>query len=146
MHRAIALAALFTGVACKDATSSTFEVDGSVDANAGSNDSSFSQFPDVSDGAGDEGAQPPTVEDAAPGVGLDATDLDAAGPDPSAAPCEGSDAGSCGFPPSACADGRWLVYYDDGRCVSGQCVWEERYIDCSPLGCFYGACRVPVTR
>jgi len=24
--------------------------------------------------------------------------------------------------------------------------WEKRYVDCTPLGCFYGACRVPLTR
>ena len=43
----------------------------------------------------------------------------------------GVDAALCVPPPSFCLEssslGRWLLYYDNGRCVSGQCVWDLRW-------------------
>jgi len=148
-QRAIALGAVFVGIACNDAAPAVLGVDASVDDGGGSSDSSFTHFTGTADGATVDAAVPVTVEDAALGVDLDATDLDGAGPDPDPASCggdAGGDAGFCGLPPSRCADSRWLVYYDDGQCILGQCAWEKRYVDCAAIGCFYGACRVPVTR
>jgi len=70
-----------------------------------------------------------------------------AGPDVSC----GGDAGDCPLPPSACAvpcdptscDGlQWVVYYDDPVCVSGKCVYTNRYFECSPgTMCTAGGCR-----
>ncbi|MGO9838962.1 MAG: hypothetical protein ACLP1X_32675 [Polyangiaceae bacterium] len=31
----------------------------------------------------------------------------------------------------------WLVYYDDGECVSGSCTWQKREILCG-TGCSNG--------
>ncbi len=93
---------------------------------------------------------PPVVaSDAEFGVSLDATDLDAQAPDPVDASCDSDAAdegGICPLPGSQCADARWLVYFDNGACVSGQCSWEKKYVDCSTIGCFSGACRFPPTR
>jgi hypothetical protein len=50
------------------------------------------------------------------------------------------DAALCSPPASVCADDYWLVYYDNGQCVSGQCTWQtpQHYCD---YGCIDGACR-----
>ena len=96
-----------------------------------------------------DAASPVVAHDAEFGVSLDATDLDAPAPDPVDASCDSDAAdegGLCPLPRSQCADGRWLVYFDNGACVSGQCSWEQRYVDCSTLGCFLGACRIPLTK
>ena len=64
----------------------------------------------------------------------------------------GDDAGDCQLPPSACADPscdggscpgfQWVVYYDNPMCVSGKCVYTNRYFQCSALTmCTYGGCR-----
>jgi len=84
---------------------------------------------------------------AAPGVDLDATNLDAPGPDPVPVACsaDASEAGSCPLPRSVCADGRWLVFYDNPLCLADSCTWEKRYLDCGNLGCFVGQCRPPFT-
>jgi len=148
-QRAIAFGVVFVGIGCTDAAPTAFAVDASAGANGGASDSSLILFTDVTVGATDDAVVPIRVEDAALGVDLDATDLDGAGPDPVPASCDGDAgdaAGFCALPPSTCADSRWLVYYDDGQCVSGQCAWEKRYIDCASIGCFYGACRVPLTK
>jgi hypothetical protein len=37
----------------------------------------------------------------------------------------------------------WLVYYDNGECVAGQCAWEAKYHYCGGVfgsGCAQGAC------
>jgi hypothetical protein len=58
----------------------------------------------------------------------------------------------CEFPPSACADPScdggacfgysWAVYYDSPQCVTGKCVFEQRYFQCSgATTCFEGGCR-----
>jgi hypothetical protein len=88
----------------------------------------------------------PPKRDAAPGVDLDATDLDAPGPDPAPVDCGAvaAEAGFCPPPPSRCASYRWLVFYDNGECVSGSCSWEKRYADCA-YGCIHDACRAPFT-
>lgn len=56
------------------------------------------------------------------------------------------DAALCAPPPSVCAvskspaaDRGWLVYYDNGVCMAGQCVWQARDLYC-PNGCFSGTC------
>ena len=43
-----------------------------------------------------------------------------------------ADSGSaeCEPPPSRCADDRFLVYYRDGTCVDGRCVWREEFYRC----------------
>jgi hypothetical protein len=63
------------------------------------------------------------------------------------------DAGDCPLPPSACADPscdgggacygfRWVVYYDNPACVNGQCVYTNRYFECSlDTTCTAGGCR-----
>lgn len=64
----------------------------------------------------------------------------------------GGDAGECPLPPSACADPscdggacpgtQWVVYYDNPMCVSGQCVYTNRYFECSvSTTCSGGGCR-----
>jgi hypothetical protein len=57
------------------------------------------------------------------------------------------DAGECGFPPSICADGHWLVYYDYGTCVGGSCQWAKQYLYCHEgcTGGFRGECIVSLT-
>ena len=55
--------------------------------------------------------------------------------------------GECGFPPSVCADGHWLVYYKYGTCMNGFCAWAKDYVYC-PDGCssgFFGSCQVSIT-
>jgi hypothetical protein len=67
-------------------------------------------------------------------------------PDPPPVACgaeAGDDAGPCPLPPSTCGDSQWLVYYDDGQCVAGQCVWQKRHRGCGGGGCFKGACAPP---
>jgi hypothetical protein len=139
-RRTAAFAALILAGACTDGARST-SIDASasggdeigppffgVDANQGITDATFSLV----------------VPDAEPGVSFDATDLDAQAPDPVDASCDNDAAdegGLCPMPRSQCADGRWLVYFDNGACVSGQCSWEKRYVDCTILGCSRGACQ-----
>jgi hypothetical protein len=67
-------------------------------------------------------------------------------PAPPATPCSTSADASdvCPFPQSVCADSKWLVYYDNGRCVAGSCVWETRYTAC-PMSCTGHDCMLPVT-
>ena len=64
----------------------------------------------------------------------------------------GGDAAACPLPPSVCADPscdasacpglQWVVYYDNPTCVSGKCVYTNRYFECS-VGtmCAAGGCR-----
>lgn len=72
-------------------------------------------------------------------------------PDTASMSCAGG-AEDCQFPPSACADLgcdggqcpglQWVVYYDNPRCVSGQCVFTKRYFQCGPgTACSVGGCR-----
>jgi hypothetical protein len=67
------------------------------------------------------------------------------GPDPAPMACDvdaAADAAVCALPPSVCADDtdhRWLVYYDDGQCVAGQCAWQKLRTYCA-YGCADGAC------
>lgn len=61
---------------------------------------------------------------------------------PADTPCsiDAGDAGPMCYPPrSACADSDWQVYYDNGRCVSDQCVWDVKFYSCSG-GCMSGSC------
>jgi hypothetical protein len=77
-----------------------------------------------------------------PYVPVDASPpLDAA--DPPDASC-GDDADDCAFPPSACADSHWLVYYVNGACALGHCQWQKRYFYCDQ-SCSVGGCRTPST-
>jgi len=103
---------------------------------AAASDAMPAAIPDVSAGGGD------------PGVGLDATDLDASGPAAPAVACDvdaGGDSGLCPPPSSVCADSTWLVFYDNGQCVAGQCTWEKRYIECVVGWCIRDGCQAPVT-
>ena len=67
------------------------------------------------------------------------------GPDAPATVCDddaGIDAALCAPPPSVCADDEgsyWLVYYDNGQCMAGQCAWQKIRKYCSN-GCWDGAC------
>jgi hypothetical protein len=55
------------------------------------------------------------------------------------APDEAS-ADYCPPPPSICADGQHLVYFDRGTCIAGSCEWPSTVIKC-PLGnCIKGVC------
>ncbi len=147
MREALALAALILAGACTDAARPMpLPLDASV---SGGDELEPSLFVGDANQEIVDVASPVVVRDAELGVSLDATDLDAPGPDPLDATCDGGagdEGGLCPLPRSQCADGRWLVYYDNGSCVSGQCVWEKRYIDCSTLGCQMGSCRAAVTR
>lgn len=53
----------------------------------------------------------------------------------------------CPPPLSTCADSEHLVYFDWGTCVSGQCVWTQKFITCSPYSsaCSKGACVRTIT-
>jgi hypothetical protein len=75
-------------------------------------------------------------------------------PDPPSAACVESASGGCDIPPSACAvsacdasfycgDSQWVVYYDNGRCVNGACVWDRFYFQCSGgvTSCISGGCQ-----
>jgi hypothetical protein len=146
--------ALFAMVACSTATTETRSPDASMSgADAASPAGEAESTPDA-DPTGDASSMFIPIPDAARGagdlgLGLDATDLDAAGPDPSPLACDadaGSDAGLCPPPHSECADSEWLVYYDNGQCVSGQCTWEKRYVECSIVSCFGGACQAAPTQ
>jgi hypothetical protein len=161
------LGALLAMAACSAAATATPPKDGSMqapDAIAKYGDAESTtdarDDPDTSDtgpaavpdAAGDADTPVVDVADATDntlGVGLDATDLDAAGPNPPPSACAedaGNDAGLCPPPRSVCADQTWLVYYDNGQCVSGQCTWEKRYIRCSvALACWFGACQGSIT-
>ena len=149
MRSLIGLGAVFV-VACTDAAQSA-SVDASSPAQADANALETSTFGNVADvSIVVPEAAPPVVADAAPpGVDLDATDLDGAGPAPTPVACDveaGESAAPCPLPRSHCASSSWLVYYDNGQCMSGQCVWDRRYIACNQLTCFSGACQTPVTK
>jgi hypothetical protein len=45
----------------------------------------------------------------------------------------------CDPPPSTCADRFWLVYFTNGTCVRGMCLFEEKTLLCSD-GCENGGC------
>jgi hypothetical protein len=145
MRRTAALAVLLLAGACTDGARST-----SVDASLSGGDEMEAPF--FGGDANQEivdAASTVVGRDAEFGVGLDATDLDAPALGPVDASCDsdaGGEGGLCPLPRSQCADGRWLVYFDNGACVSGQCSWEQRYVDCSTIGCFLGACRLPLTK
>jgi hypothetical protein len=76
-------------------------------------------------------------------------------PTPPVVACDtdaGVDAAVCAPPRSFCASGSpgvdssppaLLLYYDDGECVAGQCVWALRSLPC-PSSCSSGACVDPV--
>jgi hypothetical protein len=61
-------------------------------------------------------------------------------------PCDpdaGIDAAICSPPPSVCATQLlgWLLYYDYGQCVAGQCTWQLRSRLCpGPAACSAGGC------
>ena len=67
------------------------------------------------------------------------------GPDAPATACDedaGIDAALCAPPPSVCADDAgsyWLVYYDNGQCMAGQCAWQKIRQFCNDR-CWNGAC------
>ncbi len=78
-----------------------------------------------------------------PDAPIDATPLPDASPPLDAGalpptPC-GGDAGMCLLPPPVCADDHYVVYYTDGMCTAGECVWTSNLHYC-PLGCAGGAC------
>ena len=102
-------------------------------------------------GGGPVEAGPPATFDASvsdasePGVALDATTLAAAGPDPAPVACD-VDGAACPLPESRCADSQWLTFYDDARCVAGQCAWQKRYFACGGFGCYGSACEPAPTK
>jgi hypothetical protein len=51
----------------------------------------------------------------------------------------GADSGDCPPPRSVCGAGGWLIYFDQGECVAGQCAWQKQYTHCQ-YGCSNGAC------
>jgi hypothetical protein len=56
-----------------------------------------------------------------------------------------ADSGVCPPPHSVCAGDAgspWLVYYDQGDCVLGRCLWQTRYLECTGP-CGNGACPLP---
>ncbi len=73
------------------------------------------------------------------------------GPDAAAYPpapktCD-ADGGNkvCPNPPSVCANSDWLVYYENGRCVDGGCVWDTLWLQCQIHDCKQGYCSQPGT-
>jgi len=94
-------------------------------------------------------ASPPDADPSLP------PDMVAAAP-PDVACTGDADAGvECDLPTSTCAvpvdcdadltscmnASFWLVYYENGRCVAGHCVWDQRYFQCSKTSvCSRGAC------
>ncbi len=42
---------------------------------------------------------------------------------------------ACPLPAPVCADQFWQAYYDDGRCIAGQCFWVTNFYYCGALGC-----------
>jgi hypothetical protein len=126
------------------------DADATEDAHQASADTTLTLISDASadsDSAGDVWSSGPPLQDAAPGVGFDATNLTTPGPDPGPVGCgaDAAEAGFCPLPYSVCADSRWLLFYDNAQCVSGSCAWEKRYLDCGSIGCFVGQCRPPFT-
>jgi hypothetical protein len=79
-----------------------------------------------------------------------------AAPPPDVACTGAADAGvECDLPPSTCAVptgcdadlatcmfySSWIVYYENGRCVAGHCVWDQSYFQCGKTSvCSQGAC------
>ncbi len=60
---------------------------------------------------------------------------------------------ACDLPPSGCASvagadaafvapSQWIVFYENARCVSGRCVWDQSYFQClgGSTTCVNGAC------
>jgi hypothetical protein len=45
----------------------------------------------------------------------------------------------CSPPPSRCVDARLLLYFQNGRCVDGRCVWDQKLFDCGGY-CRNGGC------
>jgi hypothetical protein len=121
------------------------------DAESASTDATITAIHDAAsssaDSAGDASSLGSLHPDAAPGVSLDATDLDAPGPEPGPIGCgvDAAEAGFCPLPSSWCADRRWLTFYDNAQCISAVCTWEKRYVDCGSIGCFFGQCQPPLT-
>ena len=77
-------------------------------------------------------------------------------PPPSNVSCDPAAGGAtaCDLPPSVCAitptscavgescEPNWFVYYENPRCVNGQCVWDPAYFRCTQtfFDCGNGAC------
>jgi hypothetical protein len=51
-------------------------------------------------------------------------------------------ASGCDADVATCMSGsKWIVYYENARCVAGRCVWDQQYFQCaSPSTCRFGAC------
>jgi hypothetical protein len=51
-------------------------------------------------------------------------------------------ASGCDADVATCMSGsKWIVYYENARCVAGRCVWDQAYFQCgSPSVCRFGAC------
>jgi len=152
----IAFLALTLAASCATGTPPNASGTGRTDASApgadGGSEAPGSDGPvanasDASDDSDGDAWSSGPYQDAPPGVDLDATNLDAPGPDPVPVACSAdtSEAGSCPLPRSVCADGRWLVFYDNPLCRADSCTWEKRYLDCGNIGCFVGRCQAPVT-
>jgi hypothetical protein len=79
-------------------------------------------------------------------------------PQPEVACAGDAGAAECTLPPSVCAlpagcdaatnacpISTWFVFYENPRCVSGRCVWDQQYFDCPAEGCHRGGCLPPAT-
>jgi hypothetical protein len=137
--------------AALDAAGDSSSTPASVQDAAGGTDAAAALDATTPDAAVEASSMSAPAQDAAGAtdahVAVDATNLDAALPDPPPHACDAdaeSEAGLCPPPPSVCADMYSLVYYDNGQCVSGQCVWEKRSMSC-PLLCEYGVCNAMTT-
>lgn len=89
-----------------------------------------SGFPTLSDGGiwGTTGPCAVPLE-APPAVPAVACDEDA-----------GDAAAVCPPPHSVCGGPTFVLYYDNGACVAGQCTWEVRPTACPYTNCSAGAC------
>jgi hypothetical protein len=67
-------------------------------------------------------------------------------PEPPQMACDASmDAGACEFPASVCADAKWLIYYDNPKCIDGFCRWEAVPHECPNCDCVAGGCMNNIT-
>ena len=96
------------------------------------------------DDASSGGSGPGTSEpDSAPDVGPQPLVECGDAGDATSSNASDSSAGAideCSAPPSRCVDARLLLFFENGHCVDGRCVWDEKIyrcrVDCRNDGCY----------
>ncbi len=149
------LLAAILAAACDSANEPSFHPGGLRDAAGASSEPSPAQA--QAEAAADSSLDGSELDGSVSGDGPSDSDMDAlpvpapvrCDPDASAADVD-ANVYPCPLPPSVCVQGpsptaaASLVYYSDGKCISGACTWVSHTIRCG-VECVGGACIASVT-